>query len=125
MKSIIGVVIIRFPGSAEGTVNSDHYGAFDALAEKLTAVFVNAGDASGGMICVCRTAAGTVKARPAVAAFTVSINVAGGKLALHGGIGHAVPDIAEAELFLAHELMAGVKIAPRCDCHILGPRAAP
>ena len=42
----------------------------------------------------------------------------------HGGVGNALPDIAQQVLGVAHELVAGVQIAPRGNRHVLGAGAA-
>ncbi len=43
---------------------------------------------------------------------------------LHGGVGDALPDVAQLEVLLPHELVAGVQFPGGGDRHVLGARAA-
>ena len=76
------------------------------------------------MIGVGGTASGAVQTRPAVAALLAGVDVTGGEFVLNGVVVHPVPDIAQLELLVAHELVAGVKIAPRGNGHVFRSGAA-
>ena len=78
----------------QGAVDCYHNGAFHTLAEKLAAVLINTGHRAGRMIGICGATARAIKSCPAVAAFGMCINIAGGKLALYFGIGNAAVYIA-------------------------------
>ena len=65
-----------------------------------------------------------VQSCPAIAALGVSVHVAGDEIRLNFCVRHACPDIAEAEFFVADELVAGVEVAPRSDGHVLCAGAA-
>ena len=97
---------------AQGTGHRHHDGALHALAEELTAVLVHAGDGAGGVVGVGGTAAGAVQPRPAVPALGMGVDIAGGEFALDCLVGDTGPDVAQLKLFFAHELVAGVQIAP-------------
>ena len=76
------------------------------------------------MVCVRRASAGAVQLCPAVGAFRVRINVAGAEFVLNLFVCDPVPYVAETEFFISHKLVAGIKITPRRDCHVLRPGAA-
>ena len=76
------------------------------------------------MISVGGAATGAIKLSPAVLAFPAGICVAGAELASHCLVCNTLPYVAQLELFLAYELVAGIQIAPRCDCHVLCAGAA-
>ena len=99
--------------------DGEHQRAFHTLSEQIAAIGVDTVDASRGVVCVCGTAAGAVEPRPAGAAFLARVDVAGGKLILHGMVRYAVKDIAEFERLFTHELVAGIEIAPRRHRHVL------
>ena len=61
------------------------------------------------MVGVGGAAAGAVEPGPAVLAVRPGVDVAGGELTLDGGVCDPVPDVAQLELLLPHELMAGVQ----------------
>ena len=108
IKSTIGVFIfITDPGDLGG------YRAFKTFFEQVAAVAVNTVHGAGGVIGVGGAAARAVKARPAVPAFLPRVNVAGCEFPLTLNVFHAVPYVAQAEFFIADELMAGVEIALR------------
>ena len=75
------------------------------------------------MVSVGGATARAVETCPAVAAFGTGVDIAGGKFVLDLGVVHTLPDVAQLELLLAYELMAGIEIAPRGDRHVLGARA--
>ena len=97
-----------------------HDGALHALAEQLTAVFVNAVDRTGGVVGVCRTAAAAIQPCPAVLAVGSGVNVAELELVLYFAVIHTVPNIAELVFVVADKLVTGIQIAPRRDRHVFG-----
>ena len=105
-------------------MDRDHQRALDSLLEEFAAVLIDAADRAGGMVGVRRAAATAVKTRPAVSALLAGIDIAGREVVLDCGVLDAVVDVAEQELLLADELVAGVEIAPRRDGHVLGAGAA-
>src|SRR5699024_6543240 len=102
----------------------DHDGALDRLFEQLAAVFIHALDRAGGVVGVGRAAARAVQLGPAVLALGPGVSVAVAELVLGGGIGDAHPDVPQQILGVAHELVAGVQVAPGGDGHVLGARTA-
>ena len=76
------------------------------------------------MVGVGRAAAGAVELGPAVGAFGLGVDIAGGKLALYLRVIEPVPDIAQLEALLPHELVAGVQVAPGGHGHVLRAGAA-
>ena len=101
-----------------------HHGAFDALFEQLTAIFVNSVDASRCVICIGRTTAGAIKSRPAIAAFCTRISVALSELILCLNVFDPVPNVTKAVFLVADELMTRIQLTPRGDSHIFCTRAA-
>ena len=81
-------------------------------------------DVAGGVQRVGRAAARAVQPRPAILAVGAGVDIAELELIAQGGVGHAVPDIAQLVIRVAHKLVAGVEIAPRGHGHILGAGAA-
>ena len=67
---------------------------------------------------VCRTTAAAIQFCPAILALRFGIAVDFLELALQFRFGHAIPDVAQAEFFIADELVAREQFAPRCDSHI-------
>ena len=109
---------------AQSPCNRNGNGTFHSLAEQTAAVFVNTLYRAGSVICVCGTSARAVKLCPAVLAVLTGINVAAFEFVLDLFVVNTVPYIAELEFFVADELVAGIKVAPRGDRHIFGTRAA-
>ena len=116
----MGVSILLSQGPGDG----DHDSAFHPLAEQLAAAFIHTLDRTGGVIGVGSAAAGAVQPCPAVLTLRMGIDIAGGKFILDFLIGHAVPDVAQLVLVLAHELMAGIQVTPGGNGHIFGARSA-
>ena len=54
----------------------------------------------------------------------MSINVASGKFRLNFLVVNTLPNVAELKFLVANELVAGVKISPRSNCHIFRTAAA-
>ena len=90
---------------AQGPGHRHHDGALHALAEELAAVLVNTGNGAGGVVGVGGTAAGAVQPRPAVPAFRVGVDIAGGEFALDFLVGDTLPDVTQLEPLLTDELM--------------------
>ena len=86
----------------------DHDGTFNTLAEQFAACLVDAADGTRGVEGVGRAAAGAVESRPAVIALRPGVGVAGAELLPQGGVGHAVPNVAQLVGLLAHKLVEGV-----------------
>ena len=105
---------------SECTVDGDHDGAFHALSEELTAVFVNSVYRTCGVVGICGTTAGAIELCPAVTAVGAGINIARTKFALFFFVCNSVPDITQLECLLTDKLMAGIKVTPRGNSHIFG-----
>ena len=85
-----------------------HQGALHPLAEHLAAVLIRAVDVAGSVQGVGRAAARAVQACPAILAVGAGIDVAQLELVAQGGVGHAVPDVAQLVRRVADKLVAGV-----------------
>ena len=101
-----------------------HYGAFDTLLEQLAARFIDAPDGAGSVVSVGRAAARAVELGPAVCTLRTGVGIAGTELLTEGVVGHAVPYISQFVAFVAHKLVAGIKVAPRGHGHIFSAGAA-
>ena len=100
--------------------NLYHNGTFHALSEKLAAIFINSRNIAGGMIGVGSAAAGAIELCPAVLAVRTGIGIAVFEAITHFGVFNTVPHVAHEIFFVAHKLVAGIKVTPRRDRHILG-----
>ena len=87
-----------------------HYCALYPLLEQLASRGIYAAYAARSVISVGGTATGAIKLSPAVLAFPAGICVAGAELASYCLVCNAVPYVAQLELFLAYELVAGIQI---------------
>ena len=101
----------------------NHHCTLDTFLEKFASIFVNAVNAAGSIVGVGGAAAGAVQLRPAVLAVRSCIGVAGTEFILNFRSCHAVPDIAQAVIRIAYELVAREQFAPRGNCHIFGTGA--
>ena len=76
------------------------------------------------MVAVGCAAAGAIEPGPAVLAVGAGVGVAGAEFLLRCGVRDAVPDVAEAVFRVSDELVAGEKLAPGGDGHVLRAAAA-
>src|SRR5699024_3589487 len=82
------------------------------LSLQQTADLIDVVDAPGEVIGIGRAAAAAVKPGEAFLAFLFCINVAVFKLSADIWLDNAFVHIAQQELFLPHELVTGIEIAP-------------
>ena len=77
------------------------------------------------MVCICRTATRAVELGPAIGAIGARIDIAIAELALGLGVGHAVPNVAQLELVVAHKLLNSFYDAVFLARSRVGSRGAP
>ena len=76
------------------------------------------------MQAVGRASARAVELSPAVRAFRLRVYVAVSELLLQFFVSYTFPDVAQLVSGVGHELVAGIQVAPRGDCHVLSAGTA-
>ena len=97
-----------------------HNRTLDSLFKKLTAVAVNSADTACCVVGICGASTRAIKLCPTITALLARIGVAGTEFVLDFGVFNAVPYITKAVFFVAYELVAGIKFAPRSDRNVFG-----
>ena len=108
----------------QGFLHLHHNGAFHSLSEELTAILIGAGNISGGVVGICRTASGTVKLCPTFSAVLSGIDIGISEFFSGFFLGNAVPNISQLIFLIGYELVTGVELTLGGNCHILGSGTA-